>query len=53
MSSSIFSAAKRVLGAALAGSLFLATGAFAESPAPVVKKPAVENPTHILFVGNS
>jgi lysophospholipase L1-like esterase len=53
MNTSIFSAAARALGAAVAGSIFLTAAAFAEGPAPVVKKPAVENPARLLFVGNS
>ena len=39
--------------ATVAGTMMLATAAFAEAPAPAVKKLTVETPTHLLFVGNS
>lgn len=48
-----FATAVHTLGMIAAGTVFLAASAFAEPPAPTVKKTAVENPTHLLFVGNS
>lgn len=40
-------------GAALIGAALLAGPAVAQSPEPTVKKLKAENPTHLLFVGNS
>ena len=42
-----------ILIAGIAGTAILANSAAADSPAPTVKKFAVESPTHLLFVGNS
>ena len=38
---------------AIAGSFLLASAAVAEAPKPAVTKLKVENPTHLLFIGNS
>ncbi len=38
---------------AVAGSFLLASAAVAEAPKPAVTKLKVENPTHLLFIGNS
>lgn len=51
-----FGAAASVLTTALAaaaGFALLASAALAQAPKPAVTKLSVENPTHLLFVGNS
>lgn len=41
------------LACLLSALVLLPAGAAAAAPAPLVKGPQVENPTHVLFVGNS
>lgn len=53
MAKHILRNAASTIGAMVAGSVLLAATAFAEAPAPTVKKLAVGAPTHLLFVGNS
>ncbi len=53
MGTSAFAATVHGLGTIIAGSVLLAASAFAEAPVPTVKKLAIEEPTHLLFVGNS
>ena len=53
MGNRMFKQLSSTAAAVLLGAIVFAAGAFADTPAPAVKKLAVESPTHLLFVGNS